>query len=178
MRRMSTSVRTFAGMYVTRLPALLFAGVFAACNLGSPSPESAEEVGEEVGEFVEGITPASAKAGEATAPPALTTPGQTLAAAEEAGGLLALAPAAATAAIDQWVGTLRGNPDVDDADDLVDDLARLRELLGASPVDGEAVAEVLEDLARETRQAARDADNEPVAALAEALEAAAEQLDD
>ena len=171
-------MRTFAGMHVARLPALLFVGVFAACNLGSPSPESAEEVGEEVGEFVEKITPARARAGEVDVPPALTTPEETLAAAAEAGGLLALPAAAATAAIDRWIGTLSANPAVDDSDDLVADLTRLRELLRASPVDGEAVAEVLEDLARETRQAARDADSEPVAALAEALDAAAEQLDD
>ena len=79
-------MRTFAGMHVARLPALLFVGVFAACNLGSPSPESAEEVGEEVGEFVEKITPASARAGEVDVLPALTTPEETLAAAAEAGG--------------------------------------------------------------------------------------------
>ena len=158
-------------------PLLSLALLLAACDASSPSPDAAEEVAEEGREFVNGIAPEGEEPGDVVPPPVLITPEETLAAVEAAGGLTALGTAGATEVIDKWIGTLSANPDVDDSDDLVEDLTKLRELLQASPVDGEAVGEVLEELADETEEAADDADSEAVEALAELLEEAAEALD-
>ena len=166
-------------MYTSTRLILLAAALIAtaACNMDAPSPDSAEEVGEEAAEFVEAVGPDSEVPGDVAAPVPLTSAQETLELAEVAGGLTSMSPSSATAVIDNWIGTLRANPDVDDADDLVEDLTELRTLLAATPIDGEAVGEVLEELAEETDEAADDADDEAVERLAEALEEAAEALD-
>lgn len=161
----------------TRLTLFATALCSAACNMDAPAPESAEEVGEEAAEFVEAVGPASEVPGDVAAPVPLTSARETLELAGLAGGLTSMSPSSATAVIDNWIGTLRANPDVDDADDLVEDLTELRTLLAANPIDGEAVGEVLEELAEETEEAADDADDEAVERLAKALEEAAEALD-
>ena len=147
-----------------------------ACGNDSPT-DIASEYGEEAADLRRALEPDAVEAGEVTPPAPAITVEETLAGATAAGGLLKLSPAAATAVIDRWVVTLTGNPTVDDADDLRRDLGILRELLAAPTVDGDAVAEVLEDLAEETGEAADDADSALVEKLAEALEAAADALD-
>ena len=150
--------------------------VAACADSGNATPELAEEIAEEAGEFVEAIAPEGAEVGEVPVPAALTTPEETLTAIDGAGGLLRLAPAAATGVIDKWIGSLRAHPYVDDSEDLVADLEKLRALLAAPTIDGEAVGEVLDDLSDETEQAARDADSEVVARLADILDEAADAL--
>lgn len=148
-----------------------------ACNMDSPAPESAEEIGEEAAELVEAIGPDSEEAGELAPEIAVTTPEETLTLVESAGGLTALPIGSATAIIDNWIETLHTNPAVDDSDDLARGLTRLKALLQQTPIDGEAVGELLGKLAAETEEAAEDSDDEAVGALAELLEEAGEALD-
>ena len=158
------------------LPAALALLTLAACN-EERTQSAAREVGEEVDAIVEEIGPESMETPLPPAPPALTSPDETLAAAEGAGGLTRLGAATAVTAIDKWIGTLAGNLHVDDTDLIVEDLRRLRDEFGKPSVDADAVEDILERLARETRQAGEDADDSSVLALARALEEAAEELD-
>ena len=165
---------------LTRItPALLVAAL--AFSTASCSEEKGDtvkrEVSEEAADIVNAVGPESAAPPEPTAPPALTTPEATTSAISQAGGLTALPLAAANESIDLWIGSLRGNGVVDDSDILVENLTKLKGLLAASPINGEEVGNVLEILARETKQAADDADNAAVKALAEALEEGAGSLD-
>lgn len=148
----------------------------AACNQDKVVT-TAREVGEEGAQLVEKIGPESERAGTPAVPAATITVEETVGAVTAAQGLLKLSPSVAGGVIDRWVETLRGNPLVDDNDLLVENLVYLKTLLGASPIDSDEVSEVLENLARETMQAAEDNDNKLVGQLAEALEAAAEELD-
>lgn len=146
-----------------------------ACDLSSP--KNVDEIGEEAAEFVEEIGPNSERSGEVSIPTPLTTPEETVAAVEEAGGLLKLTSDAAVSTIDKWIGTLQTHPGVDDSDDLVDDLKTLKDLLLTTPIDGDKVSDVLRSLANETEDAAKDANSEVVMTLSKALEAASETLD-
>ena len=148
----------------------------AACN-DERTTTAAREVGEEVAQVVDKIGPESATTPLPPPPPALISVDETAAAVEGAGGLLKLSPAAATPVIDKWIGTLSGNLHVDDSDLLVEDLRRLRAALAEPSIDGDEVEDILERLARETKQAGQDADNASVLALAELLEEAGEALD-
>ena len=137
----------------------------------------AREVGEEGSEFVEEVGPESEESGTPAVPTATITIGETMNAVETSNGLLALSPAAATGVIDRWIQTLRGNPLVDDNDILVDNLLKLKSLLSRPTIDGEAVGEILENLAEETEEAAEDNDDELVEKLADILHDAADALD-
>jgi len=152
-----------------------FAIVLTACDLSSP--KNVDEIGEEAAEFVEDIGPSSERAGEVEVPTALISAEETIQASTRAGGLLKLPPATAISFIDKWIQTLETHPNVDDSDDLANDLRTLKGLLATTPIDGEKVSDVLESLAEETEDAAKDADSEVVMALSEALEAAADALD-
>ena len=157
--------------------AVLFAASlsFVACDT-SRTNERAGEVGEEGAEFVEELGPDRESAGEVAVPMQMTTPEETLTAVESAGGLLKLSPDAAVSNIDKWIGSLTAHPYVDDSDDIVEDLNKLKMLLMQSPIDGEEVGEVLDELSDETEEAADDANSTSVRMLAQALEAAAEAL--
>ena len=146
-----------------------------ACDNGEHTTQ--REVAEEAAQVVEAIGPESAESAPGSAPAAMTTPEATLAAMSGAGGLLQMGSTAAMASIDQWIGTLRGNDLIDDSDLLVENLEALKAELGRAPVNGERVGEILENLARETKQAAEDADNAAVERLGDVLEEAAEALD-
>lgn len=135
------------------------------------------EVSEEAGEIINAIAPDDAKRPAPTAPPALTTPEATVSAIEGAGGLTKLPLAAANETIDLWIGTLSGNDFVDDTDILVERLTQLKAELARQPINKDTVSDILEVLARETKQAADDADNAAVKAIAKALEAGADALD-
>ena len=148
----------------------------AACN-EERTQTAAREIGEEVNAVVEEIGPEDMETPLPPAPAALISPDETLAAIEGAGGLPQLGAAAAGPVIDKWIGTLAGNLHVDDTDLLVEDLRRLRAELGKPSIDGDVVEDVLERLARETRQAGEDADDDRVLALAKWLERGAEALD-
>lgn len=138
---------------------------------------AAREVSEEVAPVVEAIGPESAETPPPPPPPALTSASETVAAIEGAGGLTALGASAAVPVIDEWIGTLAGNLHVDDTDLLVEDLTRLKAALSRATVDAGEVGDILERLARETRQAGKDADDEAVVQLADYLEEAGETLD-
>lgn len=150
--------------------------VFGACGENGGDTLK-REISEEAGDIVNAVAPEDAKRPAPTAPPAATSVEETMTAVEGAGGLTRLPAAAATAAIDQWIQTLNGNLLVDDSDLLVENLLALREELSRSSVDGERVATLLDRLARETRQAGDDADDDSVKALAKVLEEAAEGLE-
>ena len=139
--------------------------------------DTASEVSEEGTEFIQAIGPDEAVPPLPPAPEVQITPQETLSEAQAAGGLLRLSPTVATAIIDRWLATLGGNLHIDDTDLMVVNLRRLRDLLQAETIDRNAVHEVLEALAQETRQAADDADNAAVEALGDALHEAAEALE-
>lgn len=162
----------------TRLLALFFVSLFllAACS-EEKGDQIKREVSEEAGDIVNAVAPADAKRPAPTAPPALTSPQETITAVEVAGGLLQLPISAAQETIDKWIGTLRGNLIVDDSDILVENLVKLKAELAKSPIDKRRVSEVLEILARETLQAGDDADNSAVTALGNVLVEAADALD-
>ena len=150
--------------------------ILTACN-EEKVVKTAREVGEEGADFVEKVGPESEVSGTPAVPPATISVEETITSVSQSGGLLKLAPGVATAVIDRWVETLRGNPLVDDNDLLVENLVALKMELGQSNINGEKVGEYLENLARETEQAAEDNDNEMVEKLAQVLEEAAEALD-
>ena len=155
---------------------LLLGSLIGACG-GDGSTPVAREVGEEVAEVIREIGPEDDLDDPTNVPPALISIEQTLQAAPDANALLGLAPAAATGVIDLWIGTLDGNTAIDDTDRLVEELRRLKSLLAAAPIDGDAVSDVLHRLANETDDAADDADSEIGEQLAELLEDAADALD-
>ena len=158
------------------LPVAVLLTTLLACN-DERRQTAAREVGEEVDAVVEAIGPESAVPPTPPPPTQLITVEETLAAVTGAGDLTAIGATAALPVIDKWIGTLAGNLDVDDTDLLVEDLSRLRaELAGGSP-DPERLEDILERLARETRQAGEDADDEGVVELAGWLERAAEAMD-
>ena len=158
------------------LPAVLALASLTACT-EERRATAAREVGEEVAPVVEEIGPESAETPTPPPPPAQITVAETLAAITQRGGLPALGAAAALPVIDRWIGTLAGNLDVDDTDLLVEDLRRLRAELEQPTPSPERLEEILERLARETRQAGSDADDEGVGELARWLEEAAEAMD-
>lgn len=153
---------------------LLAATSFVACG---DSSKVEREVGEEAADLVEAITPESQRAGDPAEVPAMISVEETIGAVTSAGGLLKLSPANATGVIDKWIESLRGNAAVDDSDLLVENLTKLKDLLMSPNIDGKKVSEVLENLARETKQAAEDSDNMMVKSLSDVLYKAAEQLD-
>ena len=161
----------------TLLGLALAAQVFAVACSGDKSDSVKREVSEEAGDIVNAIAPEDAKRPAPSAPPALITPEETTAAAEGAGGLIRVPISAAQTVIDKWIGTLRGNDFVDDSDILVENLVRLKAELAQPTIDKTAVSGILDILARETAQAADDAENAAVEALADALELASDGLD-
>ena len=158
------------------LPAFLALAVLTACN-EERRQTAAREVSEEVAPLVEAVGPESAETPLPPPPPALISIDETLAAIPTSGGLISLGATAATPVIDKWIGTLAGNRHVDDSDLLVEDLKRLRVELAKPSPDADQLEDILERLARETRQAGKDAEDERVGKLAEWLEAAAEAVD-
>lgn len=84
----------------------------------------------------------------APAPPDVDVAG-TVSALE--GGITNLAPAAALDNINGWIAQLDG---MDGADDIVEGLEELRDALGASPLDGEYIGEILSELGEETTEVA------------------------
>jgi hypothetical protein len=84
----------------------------------------------------------------APAPPSVDVQG-TISALE--GGITNLAPAAALDNINGWIAQLDG---MDGADGIVDNLEELRDALGANPLDGEYIGELLSELGAETTEVA------------------------
>ncbi len=152
--------------------------LLAGCgNLGDPAPPAAEAVGEEVDDFVQKISPEKEVPG--TVPAQTITPAEQESQAASAGGLLGVPAAAATESIDRWIESLRGHPNVDDSENIVEDLIALKVLLAAPTIDAEAVSERLRSLAEETHDAARDnADDAAVEKISQLLSAAADQLEE
>lgn len=92
---------------------------------------------------------------------------QTLGAVRSAAGDITTLPAsAAVSNINSWIGKLRG---MDGTDEIVEDLTELKEQLGAREIDGSEVADLLQDLAEETREIGKG--NKSLEVLAYALEA-------
>ncbi len=166
---------------MTHLKSVFFVGSLAVYLCAACSEQKGDqikrEVSEEAGDIVNAIAPDDAKRPTPTAPPALITVDETTAAVTGAGGLLRIPISAAQTVLDKWIGTLRGNLTVDDSDILVENLVRLKAELAMPTINKERVGEILEVLARETHQAADDADNAAVAALGDALERASDGLD-
>lgn len=146
------------------LPAL-FASVAVFAQVEEPvaAPEEMEGVEE--------TTDYSSDYGSDVEESTEVTASGTVAAVEEAGGLLALEPTTAVANIEGWIAKLDG---VEGGADIQDMLKTLKEQLTAETIDGSAVAETLTGLSAATEMAGTgDADLE---ALAGALEDAAMKL--
>ena len=163
-------------------PSLVAAALAAATAFSTACNEerrqtAAREVSEEAAPIVEAIGPESDRTVVPPPPPALISIRETLSAISAGGGLTELGAAAAVPVIDKWIGTLDGNLLVDDTDLIVEDLRLLRAALSGASAPGDEVEDILERLARETRQAGEDADDEAVVELAEWLEKGAEALD-
>ena len=158
------------------LASLLTITLLTSC--GNENDHSTQrEVSEEATELVNAVAPNDVGVPEPSAPAPMIIPEDALSEIQGAGGLLKLGVPAAQTMIDKWIGTLRGNDLIDDSDLLVENLMKLKVELARQPINKDEVGEILENLGRETLQAADDADNLAVKKLGEAISATAEALD-
>ena len=158
---------------------LLGIGLWSSCD-ADKNRDRAGEISEEVGEGLSavGLEPAGAEPPSDTHEDAVG-PDEFLAEATATDPvLLGLSREVALDFIDRWIRTLEGNRKVDDFDILVSNLRALETQLQSGSPDPEALEDIFESLARETKQAAKDNDSEVVERIAELLDEAAEALDD
>lgn len=91
---------------------------------------------------------------------------------EKMGDITTLAPEAATTNIDSWIAELQG---MEDTDDMVEQLQSLKNEISQPSIDGGKVADLLMDLAADTREMAGD--NQALHTLAYLLEAGSYRVD-